>query len=880
LSNAQKFKKQEAGDRMNDQVIEKLKEIINKHGREICEDSKKFSGLLKDHCAEFKQETRLLINSIEQKTPQKLITRDETSPIELIIKILIKEFQEDQMVIESAANWCVQAWAVALGIISRPVAELKTPSAGIDKPRRGAEIDKTAVAEKINFVKIEPGIPYILKDGSFEIYEEIVVPEGCEIIIENAELKFNVNCGITCKGTLKASNSTFNAINAKKGWCNLYMYGKEGNTQLNIIKNCEFTNGKGRNVVYSTGSFISGGAIGCYDSNINITNCQFYACESFWGGAIIVQKGEIEINECEFENCKSDIGGALLINKTLKSQINKCRAEYCSAENGGAFYITRTQALIKDCEFNNCSADKKGGAIYSFESGLSIITSSFISCVGSAMYFEKSKPVITQCKFRSCTNDTEGGGAISCSNKSFLLLISCDFSNCCLSSKNLFNGGALFITDSQLSIIGSKFYKCNCVTTGGAAYFSGSSKINVTNCEFEYCNSTNGGAAIYSSESETNILESKFIECSNTSVYIAKSKCSISRSNFLNCCSNDNSYGGGAIHSTESHPIISECEFSVCTSNKGGAISNINSNPVITKCKFIECKSEKGGGAINFNNSSPEISFSKFIGCTGDKFGVLFFQNNSCALIQHSEFEMCLGTAIFVTESSIEVMFSKFNECRAESSQLGGAIRGIRAKAVINSSEFFKCSAIGNVQTEAGGAIYFTDSDFSIFKCNFEECSSTTGGAVYSEKSTSSILTSNFLKCSSLVSGGAIFFDMNNSALVQDCKIEKCNKSAIYICDNGKRSYEEDVKSGKKTTQVTKYKAVIIMTTHFIECRAENGSGINSDNSFPEIYSCVFDKCESTDERGGAIWSNNSLTIINDCNFSGCVPNDTSFTIS
>lgn len=109
---------------MTDQPCECLCTLIQDHGPLIFNDTT-FGGLLTDYFqGGFKKEKNILLVSISEGIPRDLINKKDVLPYDLLYSQLVPKLVQFGFT-ESLAQWTVNSWALALGIISSN--EIKDP---------------------------------------------------------------------------------------------------------------------------------------------------------------------------------------------------------------------------------------------------------------------------------------------------------------------------------------------------------------------------------------------------------------------------------------------------------------------------------------------------------------------------------------------------------------------------------------------------------------------------------------------------------------------------------------------------------------------------------------------------------------------------------
>lgn len=99
---------------MNNEPREKLREIIETYGREVCDELGRCRALLLDMASPYRREVRVILGALEARVPYALMETQPSVPRELVIARLVHTLQDDLSLSEEAAKWGVDAWAFAL----------------------------------------------------------------------------------------------------------------------------------------------------------------------------------------------------------------------------------------------------------------------------------------------------------------------------------------------------------------------------------------------------------------------------------------------------------------------------------------------------------------------------------------------------------------------------------------------------------------------------------------------------------------------------------------------------------------------------------------------------------------------------------------------
>ncbi len=103
---------------MNDVPRQTLRDLIAKYGRDLCSDAGRCEGLLRDLCGAYRREINILISALDERVPLDLLAAHNSVPRELLLARLTKRLEDQSALTEEAAQWAVDSWALALGVIT------------------------------------------------------------------------------------------------------------------------------------------------------------------------------------------------------------------------------------------------------------------------------------------------------------------------------------------------------------------------------------------------------------------------------------------------------------------------------------------------------------------------------------------------------------------------------------------------------------------------------------------------------------------------------------------------------------------------------------------------------------------------------------------
>ena len=99
---------------MNELVRQKLREIVQQHGRPPLTDPRLCESLLKDYCGQYKKEIFVLVCAVREQVAADLLTSQDSMPLEMLHTLLIKRLHHNLSLTEEAARWAVESWSLAL----------------------------------------------------------------------------------------------------------------------------------------------------------------------------------------------------------------------------------------------------------------------------------------------------------------------------------------------------------------------------------------------------------------------------------------------------------------------------------------------------------------------------------------------------------------------------------------------------------------------------------------------------------------------------------------------------------------------------------------------------------------------------------------------
>jgi formylglycine-generating enzyme required for sulfatase activity len=104
---------------MESTVRSTLRALIVRFGHALCDDPRRCEAMLRDLCGQHKREVFILVSALRQRVAIDLLAGSGLPP-SLMIGRLRKRLEDELALTAEAAQWTVETWAVALGVIVEP----------------------------------------------------------------------------------------------------------------------------------------------------------------------------------------------------------------------------------------------------------------------------------------------------------------------------------------------------------------------------------------------------------------------------------------------------------------------------------------------------------------------------------------------------------------------------------------------------------------------------------------------------------------------------------------------------------------------------------------------------------------------------------------
>ena len=572
------------------------------------------------------------------------------------------------------------------------------------------------------------------------------------------------------------------------------------------------------------------------NSVICLIRCTFKSIKTkSKGGAIIISLRnnfgmQNLIDNCIFSQCYSMEGGAIYIDMDKRADtkiINSIFTENYAVYTSGGIFINSKYRLNGNLQVQNCiiksnTGHKKGGFICLYN-----LNSTFDNCTFSDN------------KLYSNTDNSKGGSVYCEKSQSFFL--NCSFTNNLADSSDNSYGGSIYLIQIQLN---GSFIECTFKNNTSATdrYYSIGGAISNEIGAFEtYIDSFEMNESIIKCYFYNNTCISKYSKSFGGSISsiihldysIVKINTTISDVTFVNnsVISFKYSFGGAFFYGYKqvdykinTQKITAINIFKNVKFNNNKAISNLSSNGgAVSNCPYLKLKFLKYP-ETHFINSSfiNNTAYSSSIEVNLLSLGGAIHLNMSNGFIKNCTFN----------KNVAETYLSSFLIKGKEPQTLGGSVYiNHTYHSLFNISDclFLNNCGIGKslkyFSTGKGGALFCSDIDISIYKCNFINNTQIHYGCKFD------------IQCS--IEGGAFYSKYEYPEFV-DCVFE--NNTVILKESEGSNHLLAKVKGGAIMTEIKllsncKFKKNSVMIPNQKEKEFGGAIYVNAGN----ITRCTFD---------------------------------------
>jgi len=121
---------------MESSVRDSLRALILRFGQSLSEDPSRCEAMLRDLCGQHRREIAVLIRALKQRVAADLLATSAGLPAPMLLGRLRKRLEDEEAMTAEAAQWAVETWAVALGVIDAPAPVQPLPP----KPRQSEQV--------------------------------------------------------------------------------------------------------------------------------------------------------------------------------------------------------------------------------------------------------------------------------------------------------------------------------------------------------------------------------------------------------------------------------------------------------------------------------------------------------------------------------------------------------------------------------------------------------------------------------------------------------------------------------------------------------------------------------------------------------------------
>lgn len=139
---------------MEDRVPQILAQIIDEYGQEICYDSRRMGGLLRDFCGEYKLEINVLILAAQAKIPEELDKVRTAKVDDILFKRLVRKLEDSFGLTKEVSVWAVESFILGMGKhLEGQNPQPKRRSGRLNSLAKGAHVIKGQRMEIVNGIE-------------------------------------------------------------------------------------------------------------------------------------------------------------------------------------------------------------------------------------------------------------------------------------------------------------------------------------------------------------------------------------------------------------------------------------------------------------------------------------------------------------------------------------------------------------------------------------------------------------------------------------------------------------------------------------------------------------------------------------------------------
>ena len=428
--------------------------------------------------------------------------------------------------------------------------------------------------------------------------------------------------------------------------------------------------------------------------------------------------------------------------------VANCTFEENFARRGGGMYNDRGSPMITECTFSANTATQGGGGLSTNGGDPTIANCTFSANIadgtaGGGLFAANSTPMqsnpsVINCVFigNTATTSSAGVGAAIFSISNNITISDCTLDNNHADRR----GGAIYNAANGASISNSTFSGNDAGYDGGAIYDNGPD-LTLDGCTLTGNTAEFFGGAMYNTRSSSPMLVSSTFTGNSASaggaIYNHARSATLIATTF-----DENSAGiGGGIYSENADPALTDCSFSMNDAIFGGGMYNDAGNPSLTTCLFDDNYALLIGAGLYNNAGSPTLSECTFsqnfaVNDGGGMYNLLATATlTNCTFYKNAAGEF--GGGMYNDYSTLTLTDSTFLSNEAFDHNGGGMYNSSSSLTVTNCTMSHNRAAIGD-----GGAMFNSDSSLTVGSCTFDENSANNGhgGAIFNDYS-SSILT-------------------------------------------------------------------------------------------------------------------------------------------
>jgi uncharacterized RDD family membrane protein YckC len=161
---------------MNNIPRQEIQKLMIQSGRSLLDHPARLEGILKDTCGQCTTEIFLLVTALKEQVPQALLSSSKSGmPVQFLLAQQVDKLHLNRGFEKTAAQWAVESWALALGIIATDQKQHNLPASSSTAAPQATQLDGQIHYAQPHYAGIDRRFFAYLLDGFILLIPNIVI---------------------------------------------------------------------------------------------------------------------------------------------------------------------------------------------------------------------------------------------------------------------------------------------------------------------------------------------------------------------------------------------------------------------------------------------------------------------------------------------------------------------------------------------------------------------------------------------------------------------------------------------------------------------------------------------------------------------------------